>query len=481
MASGRSRARRPSALAYLNPFLAQADVAVRHRGPVRRLDRRAHAQLLQVPSSVRARRADTGAGASAIGDDSGGGRRSTPGSSPDDVDRAGPAGATAAAVGVADRRAVAVVVRPRRRRRRSGSPRDAFWPKSVVAWLVLSVVFLLLSVQFVSPTRRWRLRAVRQRQPRTPPDAHPRRARAVGSPRGPAGRRPSSRPIPRAVADRAARSRPARPSERPAPAPPPPVAPAARPARLDRARGRRRRRARALDRRPVRPARVGAGRRRRDPGRRPPRLARGRRAGAARGSARRRWPSTPRVGLGDRVSSALELAVGVPGARPGRRRRTTTATPIRRRSTRPPRPIGSSAASARDALALAPASAPPACSGRGSRAGRPAVALRRGAPARARRRCCRTRRTPSSPSSSRSARPPSDRPSGSTSRRGPRDARAQDAERSADAARPGAARPRAPAARATRTTSTRTSPGSERSRPTSAPRSTRRTSSGPRR
>ncbi len=32
------------------------------------------------------------------------------------------------------------------------------WQKSVGAWLVLSIVFLLLSVQFVSPTRRWRLR-----------------------------------------------------------------------------------------------------------------------------------------------------------------------------------------------------------------------------------------------------------------------------------------------------------------------------------
>lgn len=39
-----------------------------------------------------------------------------------------------------------------------GVARDAFWPKSVLAWLVLSVVFLLLTVQLVSPTRRWRLR-----------------------------------------------------------------------------------------------------------------------------------------------------------------------------------------------------------------------------------------------------------------------------------------------------------------------------------
>jgi hypothetical protein len=43
-----------------------------------------------------------------------------------------------------------------------GVTRDAFWPKSVIAWLVLSLVMLLLTVQFVSPTRRWRLRRGRR-------------------------------------------------------------------------------------------------------------------------------------------------------------------------------------------------------------------------------------------------------------------------------------------------------------------------------
>ena len=38
-----------------------------------------------------------------------------------------------------------------------GPARDAFWPRSVVLWLVLSVVFIALSVQLDSPTRRWRL------------------------------------------------------------------------------------------------------------------------------------------------------------------------------------------------------------------------------------------------------------------------------------------------------------------------------------
>ncbi|MGZ9159598.1 MAG: ABC transporter permease [Candidatus Limnocylindrales bacterium] len=39
-----------------------------------------------------------------------------------------------------------------------GFQRDSLWTKSVATWLVLSVVFLALSVQAVSPTRRWRLR-----------------------------------------------------------------------------------------------------------------------------------------------------------------------------------------------------------------------------------------------------------------------------------------------------------------------------------
>lgn len=39
-----------------------------------------------------------------------------------------------------------------------GVTRDALWPESVVTWFVLAVLFLVLSTQFVSPTRRWRLR-----------------------------------------------------------------------------------------------------------------------------------------------------------------------------------------------------------------------------------------------------------------------------------------------------------------------------------
>lgn len=39
-----------------------------------------------------------------------------------------------------------------------GLTRDTFWPKSVAAWLVLSLILTALSVQLVSPTRRWRPR-----------------------------------------------------------------------------------------------------------------------------------------------------------------------------------------------------------------------------------------------------------------------------------------------------------------------------------
>ncbi len=39
-----------------------------------------------------------------------------------------------------------------------GGSAETLWTKTVAGWLILSVVFLFLSVQFVSPTRRWRLR-----------------------------------------------------------------------------------------------------------------------------------------------------------------------------------------------------------------------------------------------------------------------------------------------------------------------------------
>jgi ABC-type transport system involved in multi-copper enzyme maturation permease subunit len=47
-------------------------------------------------------------------------------------------------------------------------PRDALWPKTVITYLILSAVFLLLSVQAVSPTRRWRIRRGPRMTPRNP-------------------------------------------------------------------------------------------------------------------------------------------------------------------------------------------------------------------------------------------------------------------------------------------------------------------------
>lgn len=45
-----------------------------------------------------------------------------------------------------------------------GVRRDSYWPTSVAAWLVLSLILLVLSVQLVTPTRRWRLRLPRPRR-----------------------------------------------------------------------------------------------------------------------------------------------------------------------------------------------------------------------------------------------------------------------------------------------------------------------------
>jgi ABC-type transport system involved in multi-copper enzyme maturation permease subunit len=45
-----------------------------------------------------------------------------------------------------------------------GVARDQLWPKSVITWLILSVVFIVLSIQFVTPTRRWHLPRRRRRQ-----------------------------------------------------------------------------------------------------------------------------------------------------------------------------------------------------------------------------------------------------------------------------------------------------------------------------
>ena len=46
-----------------------------------------------------------------------------------------------------------------------GPPRDSYWPRSLLAMLAVSVVLIILSVQLVSPTRRWRIRRRRKAVP----------------------------------------------------------------------------------------------------------------------------------------------------------------------------------------------------------------------------------------------------------------------------------------------------------------------------
>lgn len=50
----------------------------------------------------------------------------------------------------------------------AGSTRDTFWPRTAAAWLVASFVLVVLSVQLVSPTRRWRFFRRRFRGEATP-------------------------------------------------------------------------------------------------------------------------------------------------------------------------------------------------------------------------------------------------------------------------------------------------------------------------
>jgi ABC-type transport system involved in multi-copper enzyme maturation permease subunit len=46
-----------------------------------------------------------------------------------------------------------------------GMTRDSFWPRSLVAVAVVALLLIVLTVQLVSPTRRWRLRRPRRRRP----------------------------------------------------------------------------------------------------------------------------------------------------------------------------------------------------------------------------------------------------------------------------------------------------------------------------
>ncbi len=51
-----------------------------------------------------------------------------------------------------------------------GVPRDGYWPRSLVAMAAVSILLIVLSVQLVSPTRRWRLRLPHLPRRRPRPD-----------------------------------------------------------------------------------------------------------------------------------------------------------------------------------------------------------------------------------------------------------------------------------------------------------------------
>ena len=158
----------PQALAYLNPFIAQIDVLCgtessfggwcslesglmpgSNNGVIFQSGAEP-APAMPMPAPV-----DLGKGGFVVGND--GSMIDTTGLSPDDIQAIQRKLAIVNAAGLAvppngGQLVVPADVVP------FGVTRDALWPKSVVAWFVLAVTFVLLSSQFVSPTRRWRLR-----------------------------------------------------------------------------------------------------------------------------------------------------------------------------------------------------------------------------------------------------------------------------------------------------------------------------------
>lgn len=127
----------PDALVYLNPFLAQADIT-----PVDALC----AADSSMSEYCRFRSRFVAESSTIVGGSDG-------------KDIAVPAVAPNTGGGLGEPGAVIAF----------GGRSDPTWQKTVISWLILSVVFLLVSVQFVSPTRRWHLR--RRRAPVPGPEA----------------------------------------------------------------------------------------------------------------------------------------------------------------------------------------------------------------------------------------------------------------------------------------------------------------------
>ncbi len=135
--------RTPTVLAWVNPFIAQADVLCGTEAPF-------GGMWCSMVSGL----APSGNGVVFVGDGGGVSEPPVPAPMPAIDDGKG------VEVVVGER--IAPDIAPPQQ---VLPAREALWPKSVATWLVLSVIFLLLSVQSVSPTRRWRLR----RGPRVAP------------------------------------------------------------------------------------------------------------------------------------------------------------------------------------------------------------------------------------------------------------------------------------------------------------------------
>lgn len=146
--SGALKGSPPDVLSYINPFIAQADIA-----PAEVLC--ATDSTLNVYCKFRSTFVLPYTGPVFGVQDNTGGGSTEPGIAPAILPAKGVpvAGGGVIAVGVA-----LDILPPPGDVVAFGSTNESIWEKTVVAWSVLALVFLLLSVQFVSPTRRWRLR-----------------------------------------------------------------------------------------------------------------------------------------------------------------------------------------------------------------------------------------------------------------------------------------------------------------------------------
>ena len=137
---GPIKGRPPEAIAYLNPFLAMADVVCT-------------TQTTYGSYCARLAGLLTGSDAVVVFSD-------VPPGGPAPVPAVDVAAVGGPAVGKGALAVTADVIHVQQ----FGVARNAFWPRSVASWLILSAILIAVSVQLVSPTRRWRLRLRRPRR-----------------------------------------------------------------------------------------------------------------------------------------------------------------------------------------------------------------------------------------------------------------------------------------------------------------------------